>query len=166
MSKMKDEIREIVYKNIDGRIETDKKIGEFVYPTRAMKEAIVYNIKKHISQNYIPKERVLTREKISFIISVLLSPNSKTINNINIPKVLTVKMFADALLNAGSIEKVGVEDIEKIADDIFRDYYVPLYSKDKPLREMTSYETGVYRTTQMVVSMTIQAIYNKLKEEE
>ena len=66
---------------------------------------------------------------------------------------------------AGSI-KVGVEDIEKIADDIFRDYYVPLYSKDKPLCEMTSYETGVYRTTQMVVSMTIQAILNNLKEKE
>jgi len=51
--KIKDEIRETVYKNIDNRIEVDKKIGEFVYPTRAMKEAIVYNIKKHISKNYI-----------------------------------------------------------------------------------------------------------------
>ena len=57
-----------------------------------------------ISQNYIPKERVLTRGEIEEILmkEVVDKGNS------------TLNVIANALLNAGSIGKVGVEDIEKI----------------------------------------------------
>ena len=104
---IKNEIREIVYKNIDGRIETDKKIGEFVYPTRAMKEAIVYNIKKHISQNYIPKDRVLTRDEI---MGVLARGYCTKRNRYKVSDPDLIADQVDALLKAGSIE-VGVEEI-------------------------------------------------------
>ena len=153
MSKMKDEIRDILHKLatggfLSGSCDTDKAVDKAI---------------DCIEANYIPKERVLTRDEIMGVLArgYCTKRNRYKVSD---PDLIADQVYA--LLKAGSIEKVGVEDIEKIADDIFRDYYVPLYSKDKPLREMTSYETGVYRTTQMVVSMTIQAILSNLKEKE
>jgi len=163
---MKDEIREIVYKNIDGRIETDEKIGDFVYPTRAMKEAIVCNIKKHISKNYIPKESVLTRGKIKKVIH-----NVGDIKEVPVSGDLVmcyVDDLIDALLKAGSI-KVGVEDIKKWIDDITINILND-NQEYRPEHIHTEDQVGaVYlsRNSKPELSkMIAKAIYNNLKEKE
>jgi hypothetical protein len=48
-------------------------------------------------------------------------------------------------------------------EKVFRDYYVPLYPKDKPISEMTSYEQGLYKTTRIIGDMIIT---NFLKPDE
>ena len=94
MSKMKDEIRDILHKLatggfLSGSCDTDKAVDKAI---------------DCIEANYIPKERVLTRGEIEEILmkEVVDKGNS------------TLNVIANALLNAGSIGKVGVEDIEKI----------------------------------------------------
>lgn len=52
-------------------------------------------------------------------------------------------------------------DKKVIIEKVFRDYYVPLYPKDKPISEMTQYEQGMYKTTMVIGDMIIS---NFLKE--
>ena len=41
---------------------------------------------------------------------------------------------------------------KQIAEEVFREFIVPLYPKDKPLSEMTSYEKGEYKRMRMICS--------------
>lgn len=52
----------------------------------------------------------------------------------------------------------------KIAEDVFRSYYVPLYPKDKPISEMTSTEQGMYKQTISLTMMIIFSIRSLLLE--
>ena len=81
------------------------------------KESIeIWNDRPYISQNDIPKERVLTRDEIADIIfrddTMLDDPSY------NIPRrtIEACKKLADALIKAGSIERkeISVEEIEDI----------------------------------------------------
>ena len=44
---------------------------------------------------------------------------------------------------------------KEIASKIFREVFVPLYPKDKPLSEMTGYENSVYRQCLQIVNLAV-----------
>lgn len=56
------------------------------------------------------------------------------------------------------------ESLEELVEKIFRDYVVPLYPKDKPIKQMTSYEIGQYNFVLTIVTLTAQAIYARMKK--
>ncbi|GAG08180.1 unnamed protein product [marine sediment metagenome] len=45
--------------------------------------------------------------------------------------------------------------LTEIADKVFREYYVPLYPKDKPISEMTPYEQGLHKQVFLLVDRVI-----------
>ena len=53
------------------------------------------------------------------------------------------------------------EQINKLAEEIFRDIYVPLYPKDKPISEMTQYEQGLHCQVRLITTSVIIAIQEK-----
>lgn len=48
---------------------------------------------------------------------------------------------------------------DKIIENVFREYYVPLYPKDKPISEMTPYEQGLYKETLTLGNKILNALY-------
>ena len=135
MSKMKDEIRDILHKLaisglLSGSCDTDKAVDKAI---------------DCIEANYIPKERVLTREEI---MGVLARGYCTKRNRYKVSDPDLIADQVDALLKAGSIEKVGVEEIEKIITTEINKFYV------KP--------SG----TVLPITNIAQAILNKLKEKE
>ena len=52
----------------------------------------------------------------------------------------------------------------KIAEKVFRDYYVSLYPKDKPISEMTSLEQGMYNQTLFITTMIVEQVEAELKK--
>jgi hypothetical protein len=56
--------------------------------------------------------------------------------------------------------------MNKIIEEIFRNYYVPLYPKDKPISEMTQYEQGCYKQLLVLGPMFLSAFIKKMKDIE
>ena len=103
MSQMKDEIREILKKMY---VTVTPYAGEDI-------DEAVKRIQKLISQNYIPKERVLSREEIITAIEVKLWGNNKYYKkDIGTNITLMSSDLAEAIIEKGSIGKVGVEEIK------------------------------------------------------
>ena len=53
------------------------------------------------------------------------------------------------------------QQIEKTAEKVFRNYYVPLYPNDKPISEMTQYEQGLHCQVRLITTSVIIAIQEK-----
>ena len=100
---MKDEIKSQLEKDITASILKQENIsGEYRQVSIVIARAAV----REIEQNYIPKERVLTREELA-----------KQMNDnwrIDLGETRTERFnaLAKIITKAGSIEKVGVKDIE------------------------------------------------------
>ena len=95
---MKDDIRDMLHKLatgglLSGSCDTDKAVDKAI---------------DCISQNYIPKERVLTKKEIVDISKSYVLARQFSVASAG----EATERLADALLKAGSIEKVGVKDIE------------------------------------------------------
>ena len=69
--------------------------------------------------------------------------------------------FIDQALQ--SIKEIMEVCVEKSAEEAFRSYYVPLYSKDKPISEMTSTEQGLYKNTLVIANMIHQQTLENMR---
>ena len=58
----------------------------------------------------------------------------------------------------GAKMKTPTPKYEEIAEKVFREYFVPLYSLDKPISEMTSYEQGTYKQTLRLTYLILSAL--------
>ena len=162
MSKMKDEIRDMLHKLatggfLSGSCDTDEAVDEVL---------------DKISQNYIPKERVLSREEIQKIVKDKIE-SIPIKGNLNSTQALylnegAILGLADALLKAGSIEKVGVEELEEIIETWFVKQESIL--SNEQIKEVDT--KGVWQVDLKSLSFDeikkglAQAILNKLKEKE
>jgi len=127
------------------------------------KESIeIWNDRPYISQNDIPKERVLTRDEIADIIfrddTMLDDPSY------NIPRrtIEACKKLADALIKAGSI-KVGVEEIK---DTIVNNKITPeLVEKHFPKGQCNERGNAIVLHAEMLIELArVTADYLKEKE--
>lgn len=70
--------------------------------------------------------------------------------------------IAKALL-AIQTELLKVLPEKDIAEKIFREEFVPLYPKDKPLSEMTGYENSVYRQCLRIATLCRDEVEQRIK---
>jgi len=125
-------------------------------------EDVMSDIVSLISQNDIPKERVLTRDEIADIIfrddTMLDDPSY------NIPRrtIEACKKLADALIKAGSI-KVGVEEIK---DTIVNNKITPeLVEKHFPKGQCNERGNAIVLHAEMLIELArVTADYLKEKE--